>query len=613
MCGVSGIYRPKNPELIRRMNARLIHRGPDGEGVYAGREMALGSRRLRILDLSPNGDMPFSSACGRYHLVYNGEIYNHAELRRRVADYPFRSSTDTEVLFALLQREGAAALPHLNGMFSFLFWDEQEHTLLVARDRLGIKPLFFAEHAGSFYFASEIAALLEEPELGRGLDEQALYHYLSLLHFPEPYTIYPRIRHFPAAHVGLLREGQFKLQRYWDLRFDKALRTEAEWEEAVRSAFHTSVRRQLVADVPLGVLLSGGLDSTAIAATMAGQGSGTIEAFSMGFQDGADETAAASETARRLGCRHHLLHLDGAALWRDIPAITAAFSQPFAGGLPMYFLCRDVAQHVTVALSGTGGDELFGNYGRIRNLRPGRGALAGLKTGLRLFGPRLLSHLGGERGRYLLRHGAPLGHLHHEKNYPVREWRKRRLLLRPPAQRTDLLLEDRFWRLQGLELEDRLFALELETQLKDEFLMSHDLLSIAHHLEVRVPWLDHELVELLARAPHALRSIPEDPKAWMRRIFKAELPAHILASPKSGFMIPYGHWIRGPLRSVAAELLAKPRLDSQGLFDSREAQRYYTEHLAGADHSYLLWSLLMFQIWFSQREKLPLPGFAAAS
>ncbi|MBF0196969.1 MAG: asparagine synthase (glutamine-hydrolyzing) [Planctomycetes bacterium] len=635
MCGINVIFRSPHVDKISAMTNAIRHRGPDEQYTWVSNsesaeksssgnnaieistsannttsqmltaQVALGSARLKIIDLE-GGSMPFHSKCGRYHLVYNGEIYNYEELRAQVANYPFSSKSDTEVLFALLQLQGVKAIERLNGMFSFAFYDAHENKLIIGRDRLGIKPLFYAQQGESLYFSSEISPLLLIPGLDKGLNQQALSNYLSTLCVNTPHTFYPSIARFPAAHYAIIQDGKMQLEKYWQLSFEKSQDSQAELYERIRKSLASSVKRRLVADVPLGVFLSGGVDSSIICKSTVESSTLPVKSFCLGFAGGLDERKEAALTAEILGTEHHDHLLDPAKLWQDIPDICAHFAEPFAGGLPLFFLSREMKRHVTVALSGTGGDEMFGNYGRIQHLRPRLGMLQAIKSLLRLYQWNDIKKMSPEKIRYLLVHGVPLGHSHHEKNSHFRHWQKNELLLAPQTLATDMLFDDEFYETKATDLEDKLFDFELKHQLSDEFLYSQDILSMAHSLEVRVPFLDHEFVELMASVPSSIRSHPGDPKKTMREIFAHAIPDHSADNQKKGFMIPYGEWLRTHLKPMGEKLLAKPLLEDQALFRQSSVQKYWQEHQAGGDHSYKLWTILMFQLWYAQREKIDL-------
>lgn len=587
------------------MNHALEHRGPDAKGVFQSQKapLFLGSQRLKIIDLQ-QGDMPYLSPCSRYAMVYNGEIYNVSELKSKLGEYPFSSQSDGEVLFAWLQKFGPEGIKHCNGMFTFAIWDEHEQCLTIGRDRLGIKPLFYHHQKGRLFCSSEINALKSIPSLNQELNQEALYHYLSLMSVPEPFSFYKDIQRFPKAHYAQFKDGQLSFNPYWKLSFNKKEQSEADWKHEIRTTFLDSVQRRLVSDVPMGLLLSAGIDSSILAQSIQKEFGKSMHCYSLGFVGGEDESTIAEQTAKNLNLPFTAHALEPEALLQDIPTIIQHFGEPFAGGLPIWFLCREIQNDITVGLTGTGGDELFGNYGRSQHTSPYLGTLQGIKTLLK--NPRQLSeHQNTLKSlQYLLTHGASLGHFYHEKVYPTKELHKKSLLLSHPKESTEQLFENLLWENPEIDLKDRIFKLDLKTQLSEEFLYSQDILSMAHHMELRVPFLDHQLVELMASVPTHMRSSSHDPKKWMREIFSKDIPPHILSQPKRGFMIPYGTWLRRELKSAAEELLNIDFLHDQKIFKSEPLLKMWREHQDGADHTYSLWSILMFQIWFFQQHQL---------
>lgn len=601
MCGINVSYGSKwLPDDIDQMNQNLKHRGPDASGMYTNEKqrISLGSTRLKIIDLE-SGDMPYHSPCGRFHMVFNGEVYNYKELRETCFDYSFSSNTDGEVLFALLQKKGPDAIKLCNGMFSFAFYDSEHEILLIARDRLGIKPLFYSFKEGHLLVSSEIPALQSTGKVSSKINRQAFHHYASLLCVPEPYSMYQDIKRFPKAHYAIVKNHKLKFHKYWDISFQKKQHSTEEWSEVIQSQFEESIQKRLIADVPVGVMLSGGVDSTIIAETVSRLDKSKAKTYSMAFEDGDNENVLAEKTAQQFGLEHKSFTLKAKDLLDTLPNIVSHFDEPFAGGLPMWFLCKEVSQYVTVALSGTGGDEMFGNYGRIKHLKPYYGLIRGIKSIMRLKSYKQASI---ESLRYQLLHGAPIGHFFHEKTAALKEWQKQDLLLSHDSERTDLFLEEDFWNHSLVSLEDRLFNHEMKHQLVDEFLFSQDILSMAHHLEVRVPFLDHTFVELMASVPVHLRSEVVHPKVFMKNVFKNSLPDHILNKPKSGFMVPYGAWMRNELRSMVEELFSEKNINEHGFINARVLQTYWREHLKGTDHSYRLWPLVVFQLWLHQQK-----------
>jgi asparagine synthase (glutamine-hydrolysing) len=585
---------------MEAMNEALLHRGPDEQGIYEDSTVGLklGSRRLKIIDLK-GGHMPYLSPCGRYAMVYNGEVYNYKALKRACGNYEFTSSSDGEVLFALLQQQGLKILDSVQGMFTFAFWDTQEKRLWVGRDRLGIKPLFVVQKESSLMISSEIRGLLALPNSTRELDSQAMSHYFSMLYFAEPTSIYQGIRRFPAGHIGEWRGGVWKCEPYWSLSFKKLQLSEEAWKTKIKKAFREAVTQRLVTDVPLGLLLSGGIDSTLVAQVAVQESGRPLVCHSMSFEGGEDESSTARETARQLGCpfEHHVLKAQD--FIAQLPHLIRAFGEPFAGGLPLWFLCREAKKSFTVGLTGTGGDELFGNYGRVQHCRPN----LGLKRALASWFKRTPRNLSWPAFKYLLKQGAPLGYFYHEKVCVQKEALKKSLL-KGRYQPTASLFEKIMWEPKGVELEDRVFYGDLKTQLKDEFLYSQDILSMDHAMELRVPFLDHRLVEIMASVPVQLRSQWSDPKGWMRKVFEAELPEHVIHRSKSGFMIPYGAWLRGELKSQAEFLFSEPFIHKQDLFVYKHVQELWHRHLSGqAGLDYVLWSIFIFQMWWDLNEK----------
>jgi asparagine synthase (glutamine-hydrolysing) len=606
MCGINAVIKVGHPlEWIELMNNALFHRGPDEGGIFEDLDcgVRLGSRRLKIIDLE-EGRMPYISPCGRYAMVFNGEVYNYSELKETCANYQFNSKSDGEVLFARLQKDGLDVLKDVQGMFSFAFWDKVDQRLWVGRDRMGIKPLFYIKNKDSLIISSEIRGLLAYPELNREMDLVAFDHYFSTLCVIEPHSIYKNIRRFPAAHVGEYHNGHWSIKPYWKISYVKKQQSESSWKQEIQKAFRRAVAKRLVADVPLGLLLSGGIDSSILAKVAIEEGGRPLVCHSMSFEGGDDESKIAQETAKRLGCPFHHHVLTEENFISHLPKIVRAFAEPFAGGLPLWFLCKEAKQSFTVGLTGTGGDEMFGNYGRVRHLLPGLGWRRGLGSWIKRdrFFPNKARC---PEFKYLMTHGASMGYFYHEKNSSMKEILKKQLLKHQPDS-TSRLYNQKFWELPNIQCEDRLFHLDSQIQLRDEFLYSQDVLSMDHSMELRVPFLDHEFVELMASVPTEIRSQWQDPKAWMRDVFSEELPGHVLNRPKSGFVIPYGRWLRENLRIQAEELFSPERIEQQGLFNGEKLSEVWGDHLKGQEGlEYALWSVFIFQMWYSLELREP--------
>ncbi|MFN2468618.1 MAG: asparagine synthase (glutamine-hydrolyzing) [Gaiellaceae bacterium] len=578
MCGIAGIAGPHDDALLERLGGSLRHRGPDGGGLYrdADGKVGLVARRLAILDI-PGGAQPMHGESAT--IVFNGEIYNAPELRRRLEldGVAFDSGhSDTEVVLRGYERCGPAILERLNGMFAFVVHDRRRGVLFGARDRLGIKPLLYARAGGGLAFASELRTLLLVPGVQRRLDRESLFHYLSLRFVPGPRSIFEGIRRLPPGHCFTYDLGRrdLRVERWWRLSFSPEQASRAEWVEHVREALREAVVRWTLADVPVACSLSGGLDSSAVVALLAEAGQPDLRTYTLGFtspEDASlDELPLARALAERYGTRHHELVAEADDLLDDLLAMVWSLDEPYGGGLPSWYVFRFMAEDVKVGLTGTGGDELFGNYRRFVPFETGR--LARLRR--------------GDVRRY-----------HFEPSYYFRDAEKRELLA-TDATDTAALLQSVFDESGSRSARDSVLHLDLSTQLPDEFLHMTDRFSMAFSLEARTPYLDHELVELVARIPPELRTSAEEPKGLLRDAVADLLtPAH-LEAPKRGFVFPLARWLRGELRPLAERLLSDEHLARQGIFRPGLEARLLRPHLEGdRDESERLWPLLMFQLW----------------
>ncbi len=566
MCGIAGIVRADGgieEEEIVAMRDTLTHRGPDDAGCHltADRRVALGHRRLSIIDLSSHGHQPMSNETGTIWIVYNGEVYNFPALRAELsAKHRFRSRTDTEVLLHAYEEWGIDFLERLRGMFAFALWDGRQRRLLLARDRLGIKPLYYGQIGASFLFASELKAITRcFPSLP--LDESALYDFLTYLYIPTPKTPYRDVRKLPAGHYLLWEEGRTTLAPYWELTCrPSGITREEEAVEALEHLLDEAVRLRLVSDVPLGLLLSGGVDSSGVTALacrhLQGKG-GKVHTFSVGFDDAAfTETPYARIVAERYGTEHVEQHVD-LALGRQVYArLHAMYDEPFGdtSAIPTFLVSEVARRHVTVVLSGDGGDEVFGGYTRYREMLEASGPLP---VG-RLLGPAwrsriirgFLGHYPARwRGRYRFLRTLldPLeaycmlmgGILKEEKAF----------LLRPEIVRRFRDYDD-YWFFREHWIADldpftRLQYLDLKTYLPDDILTKVDRASMAVSLEVRVPILDHEVVAFAFSLPVAVRNPGNRPKYLLKRMLAPFLPETILERRKQGFAIPLSRWAEG--------------------------------------------------------------------
>ncbi|MBI4635713.1 MAG: asparagine synthase (glutamine-hydrolyzing) [Candidatus Rokubacteria bacterium] len=621
MCGLVGWWdRAASPGETREWLARslglLRHRGPDAEGVWMDGPsgFALGHRRLSILDLSAAGTQPMASEDGTLRIVHNGEIYNYREIRRRLEGRArFRTATDTEVILRLYEEKGVDCTADLEGMFAFAICDAARGRLLLVRDRPGIKPLFYCQDGGRFAFASEVKALLALPWVSRELDPIAVAQYVTYGYVPAPRTVFASIRKLPPAHRLLLDNGGITLEPYWTLRIepDARARSETEWADALDEALGRAVAGQLVSDVPLGALLSGGLDSSLIVALMSGSAGGRIRTFSIGFRGMGyyDERRYARAVAQRFGTDHHEFEVEPRAA-EDLSRILWHFDEPFAdsSAIALYYLSRLTRSHVTVALSGTGGDDLFGGYRRYAS-HPLARMVGSLPAWASRWGSALAERLPGSRqSRWgesvlLLRRLAAVGHLSPDESYC------RLMALGDPSSLTDLLqhpvsLDDvgvlgRFLARSSSPdpVSRRLFA-DFHTYLPDDLLAKEDRMTMAFGLEGRVPLLDETLIELAARLPVALKVRGLTTKYLLKKVAERYLPAGIVHRRKHGFAVPVSEWLRGPLRGLGEEVLLA---GGSGWFRRPAVAELWRAHQQGADRSALLYALLVFEMWHRDR------------
>jgi asparagine synthase (glutamine-hydrolysing) len=566
MCGIAGVVGSWDDMLLERLGSSLRHRGPDGGGAETDGDVALVARRLAIIDLD-GGEQPMTSPGGRSTIVFNGEIFNSPELRaelERTGRVFATDHSDTEVVLALWEERGAEGLSALNGMFAFALLDRERRELVLVRDRFGIKPLYYTERP--FAFASELRTLLQVPGVSRELDRDSLFHYLSLRFVPAERSIVAGIRRLPPAHLLRydLNTRTHAVERWWRLEF----RRDEAAPERLRDELRAAVVRWTLSDVPVAVSLSGGLDSSAVTALLAESGA-SVRTYSLGFTDEDDELPLARALAERWGTEHHAAVVDADELLDDLLQMVWALDEPYGGGLPSWYVYRHMADDVKVGLTGTGGDELFGNYRRFVPFE--RARLRALRR--------------GDVRRY-----------HFEPSYYFTDDEKRELGLSGPD--TAELLQRVYDESGSTSTRDSVLYLDASTQLPDEFLHVTDRFSMAFSLEARTPFLDHELVELVASIPPERRTDPDDPKKLLREAVADLLtPAHREA-PKRGFVFPLGRWLREDLRPLAERLLDDEHLRRQGIFRPGLAARYFEPHLEGrADESERLWPLLMFQLW----------------
>jgi asparagine synthase (glutamine-hydrolysing) len=623
MCGICGLASkrgPVDPERLRAMSRTLVHRGPDSDGELLDGPVGLAARRLSIIDLE-HGDQPIDNEDGTVHVVQNGEIYNFGELRAELerAGHRFTTRSDTETLVHLYEEHGDGFAERLRGMFAIAIWDSPRRRLVLARDRFGIKPLFYREQDGELAFASELRAL------PRGeVDLDALEAFLAFNSVPAPYSIFQGTRKLPAGHLLVWEDGGTRIQRYarpapGEVRHEDA----SELAEELRARLRDSVRAHLIADVPVGVLLSGGVDSSLLAALAAQESGEAIHTFSIGFEERSfDELDDARSVATMYDTRHEELVLrpDAALL---LPRLAETFDEPFAdsSALPTYLVSELAAQHVKVALSGEGGDELFGGYytyaADLLAQRLGRVA-----PGVRPLVERLPSSSRKASFDYKAKrffraaHLPPLERHHAWKEIFSAEARAelsdRRLGSDPlSGSRSDPvdLLRARFAETEGAELLARLQDVDLGTYLVDDLLVKTDRASMAHSLEARVPYLDPVVAGLALALPTRLKVRRLGKKVLLRKAAAPLLPRRIVYGRKRGFSIPAAAWLRGELEPFARDVLSADTLHRQGYFRPEPVRKLIDRHVAGEeDFSRQLWGLLAFTLWHEHHvERTPGP------
>ena len=617
MCGIAGRFNftPRHAvdrERLIAMTDAVIHRGPDAAGYYHDGAIGLGHRRLSIIDLA-TGDQPLSNEDGSVQVVFNGEIYNFAEVRRELEGHGhrFRTTSDTEVIAHGYEQWADRCVERFRGMFAFAVWDARLRRLLLARDRLGVKPLYYAEVAGGIVFGSEIKSLLEDPDVARDWRPEALDAYLTLLYIPAPDTVYDGIRKLPPAHVLVADAGGVRISRYWDLTFsgDGNADREDEYLAELDHLLEEAVRLRLVSDVPLGAFLSGGIDSSTVVAYMVKSGGTPPLTIAVGFDHHAyDEVEHAEAVARHLGCRFHALQADP-RVDELLPRLAWHFDEPFAdsSAVPTYYVSKAARQLVTVALSGDGGDELWAGYARHRvdhwehrartALGPATPVAAWLGNALPLSlkGARSLRHLAhAPDDAYALKHAYGMFEADAKTRLYSGDFRQEINGHDPLA-----VFRDTYRACASPDPLDRSMYVDAHTYMIDDVLTKVDRMSMAVSLEAREPLLDHKLLEFAARVPSSLKLKNGRTKHLLRKLLETQVPRSILDRGKRGFDAPIGEWLRGPLAPMAGELLTDGRLKARGLFDPREVSRMWTEHLKRrSDHRHRLWQLVMLELWF---------------
>lgn len=619
------------------MAAAIRHRGPDDEGLWLDPDLPLllGQRRLAIIDLTPEGHQPMESFSGRYVMTYNGEIYNFQDMRVELeaAHVPFHGRSDTEVMLAAIDHWGLnQALQKIGGMFAFVLWDRQERQLHFVRDRLGKKPLYVGWAGKALVFGSELKALRAHPDFDAEIDRDALALYMRYGCMQPPRSIYKGVWQLPAGHRMTLNLQDVQagadlvpqMAPYWQLprvieeaKLKPAPQSDAQALAEFEALLEDAVKRRMVADVPLGAFLSGGIDSSAVVALMQKQSDRPVQSFSIGFeQAGFDEAPFAARVAAHLGTEHHELYVSAQDALDVIPLLPAMYDEPFAdvSQIPTYLVSKFARQHVSVALSGDGGDELLGGYNRHINLPRIWRKIGWMPHFAKAALRRVIESRSAEGWDKILRRPPQIGTKLHkmagalafdniEDSYIdlMSQWKAPGSLVLG-AHEPQTFLQDTAWQTQGLSPAEQMMAGDALTYLPNDVLVKVDRASMAVALEARAPLLDYRLFEYAWRLPEHMKIRNGQGKWLLRQVLHKYVPAQLFERPKQGFAVPVGDWLRGPLKDWAEDLLSEDRLKAQGYFDAAQIRASWDLHQNGkGNEAHRLWTALMFQSWLEQK------------
>jgi asparagine synthase (glutamine-hydrolysing) len=622
MCGIAGIVRADEARvdrhLLEQMNEAIRHRGPDDDGFYFGDGVGLAMRRLAIIDLK-TGQQPIHNRDRTKWLVFNGEIYNYRELRAKLEalGHQFYTNSDTEAVIAAYDQYGTECPTHLRGMFAFAIWDEREKSLFLARDRVGKKPLLYAQTPSQLMFASEFSALVLHPDVSRDVDYEAIHHYLSYICVPAPLTAYRAIRKLEPGHWLLWRNGEIKSERYWQLDFSHKLSIdETEAGERAIELLREAVRIRLMSEVPLGAFLSGGIDSSAVVALMAQESSEPVKTFSIGFEEqDFSELHHARRVAEQVGAEHHEFIVRPDAM-EILPMLVEHYGEPFAdsSAIPSYYVSRETRRYVTVALNGDGGDECFAGYERYAAMNLAQ-TYAALPNVLRkgVIGNVANALPVGSRTnpfskakRFVA--AASLSPIERYLRWisAFDEDFKQRLYTDDFRAETAHfstagIIAPWFAKANGAGIVDAALLTDTMTYLPNDLLVKMDIASMSVSLEARSPFLDHHLMEFAASLPEKLKLRRLTTKYLLKRVLKQLVPSENLTRKKMGFGVPIGYWFRGVMQPFLRATLLSDKALSRGLFKPECVRQVIDEHVEGKlDHSHRLWSLLMLELWFER-------------
>ncbi len=626
MCGIAGIYNfgtnnPVIPASLKKMTDTLRHRGPDGEGFYVSREKTLGfgHRRLSIIDLE-TGSQPMSNEDQSIWIVHNGEVYNFMELREELEKkgHIFRTKSDTEVILHLYEEKGEDCVNFLRGMFAFAIWDEKNELLFLTRDRLGQKPLVYFNNGSKFLFASEIKAILEDQDVQREVNIEALYDYTSLGYVPSPHTMFKGIHKLPPAHTMIVSKGNIKIERYWDLYYENKLKLrEDEYEEQLLEILKQATKLRLVSDVPLGAFLSGGVDSSLIVYMMSQLMDKPVKTFTIGFQEKHfNEQKYAAIVAKHLGTEHHELLVKPDAI-NLLPKLIWHYNEPFADSscIPTYYVSKITKDYVTVALNGDGGDESFAGYDRY----------------LGMWLTSYLDRLPLPLYKTILKTIGTLGFLWgSQRTSRMQKLRRALIYYKDPAKRYDnwmacfsdeeenklysnfvnnwiekskpsRKIQKTFGTANASDILDKTFYVDVFTYLAEELLVKIDIASMANSLESRSPLLDHHLLEFAARIPPQIKMKHFSTKHILKRALSQKVPKEAYSRPKQGFGVPIGDWFRTTWKDFINNTLLNDEKAIHVYFNKSYVKNLVEEHTSGkANHDFKIWALLNFELWYQQ-------------
>lgn len=640
MCGICGKInygdRPIDEALIRKMCRSFVCRGPDDEGVYVNSaagpknkvHAGLGHRRLSVIDLSKAGHQPMSNEDGTRLITYNGEIYNFKALRKELEKkgHIFKSDTDTETVLHLYEEEGARAVERLNGMFAFAVWDQEKKELFVCRDRIGIKPLVYYWDGKHFVFASEIKALLCDPLIPKEINYKALQLYLTFSYIPAPYTIFKGIRKLEPGHFLRLANGELKIEKYWDVHpatdntFPEQRFSDQEdfYKKRLFEGLNSAVKDRMAADVPLGAFLSGGIDSSIIVALMAQNTVKPVKTFSIGFKDNAlyDETRYARQVADLYGTDHHEFKLTYKDMLDVFPQVLSTFDEPFSdsSAIPTFIVSRETKRHVTVALSGDGGDELFAGYRSYLGEYWYRRYMMVPGVFRESVFEKLVERLPDSRDQKVPEYIRRLKKFikSTKGNFAQRMLSLKEIFPGELAEKIILhkenydpavplgLLQGRLSVFQGDRI-NRMLYTDVKDSLPGDMLNKVDWMSMKNSLEVRVPFLDHRVVELAFSMPGDVKLHKGITKYILKETFKDILPKRLYRRPKAGFEVPISQWLKTDLKFLVDQYLDKERIRRQEIFDYSVIKRLVQDHESSrTDTSWMLWNLIVFQYWYDE-------------